>query len=131
MQSSRLITSFVEHPAHHVGIVFCHCKNKSVKIRRNVDKADKSFNLVAFAYNPIFLVNQKRLFYKTFFLNNVVFAHKFFCNLKNRFWHGCAKKQNSAVWICLCKNRLNVIDKTHVEHFVAFVENKIIDFVEF
>ena len=71
---------------------------------------------------------QKRFFGTSFFFDNLVIAHKVRGNLQDFFRHGRAKKQDSAVWICLGKNCLDIIDKAHVEHFISFIQNKIIDF---
>ena len=65
VQSRDIVSALVKHFRHIVGIIFGLSKDKPVEIRRHIDNSDKCLDFVALAHEPIFLVNQKRLFNET------------------------------------------------------------------
>ena len=53
------------------------------------------------------------------------------CNLFDRFWHGCRKQGGLACFRRLLENPFDFVDEAHAEHFVSFIQNQSLHFVEF
>ena len=45
--------------------------------------------------------------------------------------HGSRKKRNLSFLRCLLKNPLNVINKSHPQHFICFIQNKCAELIKF
>ena len=128
VKSCCFVSLFIKSLTYIVCITLALNKNKAKEIWRNVDEADKSFNLFAFTENPVLLVDEQWFFYNAFFFNDFIVTHEALCNAKDFFWNCCAEQKNAAILVCAFKNIFDVVNESHVEHFVAFIKNKIVDF---
>ena len=60
----------------------------------------------------------------------VVGAHELFRDGENFLRHGCGEHEHALFGRRRGENPLDVVDESHVEHFVGFVENGELDFIE-
>ena len=130
MKSCDFIAAFVELARDGVGVHLRLRKDETVKIVGNIDEAHEGVYLFAFAEHPKFLFDEQRLVDDAFFFDDFVFAHKLRSDFENRSRHRRAEKQDATRGIGFFENRFDVFDKTHIEHFIAFIEDEIIDFAD-
>ena len=54
----------------------------------------------------------------------------FFRNLTNLFWHGGGKQGGLPFCGALLKNPLHIINKTHTQHFISFIQYQGTEFMQ-
>ncbi len=128
VQGCRLVMSLVKLFRYGVGVGLCLAENQTVKIGSGVDQAHQRLCLVVLANQPVVLVGEHRLFRPCFFLHDFIFSHKIRSDRQNLRRHRRREHEAAGVGIRPAENRFDIFYKAHVEHFICFVQNKILDF---
>jgi len=51
-------------------------------------------------------------------------------NLSNFFWHGCTEQPGAFSFGCILKNKLDILLKSHIEHFIGLVQHHIFNLIK-
>jgi len=130
MKCITWISAVVEVMSNFVHFIFSTTEHDRIEIFFDVDNSTKSFELIALMYFVVDLVSKIRCEFLFRFQEHRLFT-VFFCERTNT-WRHCCWEQKNLFWIrSLFDNLFDIINESHIEHFVCFIEDKESKIIEF
>ena len=106
-------------------------ENHCVKVVFHIDDAGENFELVFAADLVIDLFGEVGADGFGFRADDfIVGAHELLCDGENFLRHGSGEHEHALFGGSRGENLFDVVDESHVEHFIGFVENGELDFIE-
>ena len=110
---------------HLIHIPFGAAENQRIQIFFGIKDTHKSIEFV-FPFDGIpDLIRQFRAEPCHFRPDDLVILHELFGNAQNLRRHGGGKHQHSFIRCGKAQDLLDVLNKTHIQHFISFIQNRI------
>ena len=127
MEGFHRITLLFEFFHHFIHIPFGTAENQCVQIFFGINDPDQSIKFILPAYRIPDLFGQFRTELGHFRPDNLVILHELFGNAQHFRRHGGGKHQHPLVRRGIAEDFFNILDKTHIQHFISFIQHRIFE----
>src|SRR6478736_8012878 len=127
MQCFDIISFTDQRFRYFLCICLCPCKNYPIKARIKIDGTFERLIPVYLGGDEILMIN---IVGASIYLPNGNFEwllHVSLTYLSYLGRHSSAEQPRTLTVWCVLKNKLNVILKTHIEHFISLIQNHIVN----
>ena len=120
------LVAFFDESSHYiVYIELGLAEDDSIKIWLYINDSTESIEFVFFVDFKVDLRSLRCGHLFIFDRDELVVSHVFFGYAEDFLWHCSGEEEDIGIWICFFEDGFDIIDKSHIEHFISFIENKV------